>query len=79
MQPEKFLKKDTIVVVGVTKNKRDLKPITGVIKGYGAYEEGLKDRISQSMETQKDRKLHKVFTKKDLKTVSGSISMTTDN
>ena len=42
LQPEKFLKKDTIVVVGVTKNKRDLKPITGVVKGYGAYEEGLK-------------------------------------
>ena len=47
LQPEKFLKKDTIVVVGVTKNKRDLKPITGVVEGYGAYEEGLKNGLWQ--------------------------------
>ncbi|MDC1505629.1 DnaJ domain-containing protein, partial [Winogradskyella sp.] len=42
-KPDKFLKKDTIVVDGVTKNKFNLRPITGIIKGYGTYKEGLKE------------------------------------
>ena len=66
LQPEKFLKKDTIVVVGVTKNKRDLKPITGVIKGYGAYEEGLKTGFHNQWNS-KGQKIAQGIYKKGLK------------
>ena len=43
LQPEVFLKKNTITVKGITKTKKDLKAITGVIEGMGAYRNGIKE------------------------------------
>ena len=43
LQPEVFLNKDTITVKGITKTKKDLRAITGVIEGIGAYRNGIKE------------------------------------
>ena len=43
LQPEVFLNKDTITVKGITKTKKDLKAITGVIEGMGAFRNGIKE------------------------------------
>lgn len=43
LQPEVFLINDTITVKGITKTKKDLKPITGVINGMGVFKNGIKE------------------------------------